>query len=106
MIAGGGFVGMALALALADDRHGNGFDVILADALDRKKDTPADWRASAITAASRRMLERLGVWEKIDNRHRQPVSAMLISDGTLEQVARPPILKFDTANGAGRQDQP
>ena len=65
LIAGGGFVGMAQALALADDCAGKGFEIILADAADPAKKLPRDWRASAITAASSRMLKRLGVWDKI-----------------------------------------
>lgn len=100
MIAGGGFVGLALALALAGDQFGKGFNVVVADAVDPANDTRQDWRASAITAASRRMLEKLGVWEKIGNQHMQAVSTMLISDDALEQVARPPILTFDTEAGA------
>jgi len=100
LIAGGGFVGTALALALADGHTGKGFSVVLADAADPAAPGDTDWRASAITAASRRMLNRLGVWQAIDPRHTHPVSRMTITDGTLDEVARPPILTFDTANGA------
>ncbi len=100
LIAGGGFVGMALALALADETLGKGFDVILADAAAPNPDRGRDWRASAITAASCRMLKRLGVWQWIGGDNMQSVSAMAISDGVLEQVARPSILNFDTQGAA------
>ncbi|HTQ99422.1 MAG TPA: FAD-dependent monooxygenase, partial [Candidatus Acidoferrum sp.] len=71
LINGGGMVGLALALGLAR----TGFPVTVLDALPLPPATdslraslsaPAfDSRVSAITAASRRWLEQLGVWEAL-----------------------------------------
>src|ERR1043166_4306504 len=63
VIAGAGFAGLALALAL---RQGLGaeFNVVVADpALGRP--AGADARASAIAAGARRLLETVGVWNAV-----------------------------------------
>ncbi len=96
LIAGGGLVGLAQALALADLGDGDQGKIVLVDRAPlTPKSKTQDLRAFAITAASRRMLTRLGVWEKIA-KHAQPVSKMLISDSPLHSVARPPLLEFPT----------
>jgi 2-octaprenyl-6-methoxyphenol hydroxylase len=90
LIAGGGLVGLAAALALAA-RPGEGLQVTVLEA------GPArgpDIRASAITAASRRMLEQLGVWSLLDGKA-QAVRRMAISDSRSEQAVRLPFLTFD-----------
>ena len=62
LIAGAGFAGLALALALRQ-ALGATFRVAVADpALGRPVE---DARASAIAAAARRMFEAIGVWEAV-----------------------------------------
>jgi 2-octaprenyl-6-methoxyphenol hydroxylase len=86
LIAGGGIVGLTLALAL---RRGLGAPVTVCDpALAR---SAADLRASAIAAGGRRMLMTLGVWPEAAA---QPVHKMLITDSELGDPLRPTFLTF------------
>src|SRR4249919_1683835 len=89
MIGGGGFAGLALAIAL---RQGLGpsFSVTVADpALAR---AAADGRASAIVAAARRLFEVIGVWHQVEA---QPILDMVVSDSRLHDVVRPTFLTFE-----------
>ncbi len=61
MIAGGGFVGRTLALALAKLAP-QGFRVALVDA-EPPDSGIADARASALSAATKKLLSVLGVWQ-------------------------------------------
>ena len=92
LIAGGGQVGLALAVALAQSAPD--LAVTLVDA------APAGvgraGRASTITAGGRRMLERLGVWSAVEA-EAQPVTSMIITDSRTRDVARPVFLTFATA---------
>jgi 2-octaprenyl-6-methoxyphenol hydroxylase len=89
LIAGGGFAGLALALALR--RTLGGFAVTLADPeLTRGGD---DVRASAIAAAPRRMFEALGVWGAIAG-EAQPILDMAVTDSRLDDALRPVFLTF------------
>jgi 2-octaprenyl-6-methoxyphenol hydroxylase len=91
VVAGGGMVGLAAALAV--HRLGRGrIDVTILDPNFAQRQVN-DARASALTAGSRRMLDALGVWEDIAP-HAQPVTAMDISDAHLDQVLRPVFLSF------------
>ncbi len=78
VIAGGGLVGLSLGLAL----HGQGLAVAVVDAAlpSATVDPTFDGRAFAIAAASKRMLETLGLWEKVSH-HAQPINDILVSDG-------------------------
>jgi 2-octaprenyl-6-methoxyphenol hydroxylase len=89
VIAGGGFVGLALAIAL---RQGLGerFQVLLVDPTLEAADS-GDLRASAIAAAARRLFETLGVWEGIEA---QPILDMVITDSRLKDAVRPVFLTF------------
>jgi 2-octaprenyl-6-methoxyphenol hydroxylase len=91
IIAGGGFPGLALAIALKQ-ALGGAFEVVLADpALAR---APADDpRGSAIAAAARRLLQTLGVWEVLAD-GAQPILDMAITDSRLTDVVRPVFLTF------------
>jgi 2-octaprenyl-6-methoxyphenol hydroxylase len=91
VIAGGGFAGLALALAL---RQGLGpsFRIVVADPA-FATDARADPRASAIAAAARRMFETLGVWDAVAG-HAQPILDMVVTDSKLKDAVRPVFLTF------------
>ena len=76
LIAGGGFAGLALAIALRQGSDG-ALSVTLADpAMDRASGDP---RASAIAAAARRLFETIGVWPAIAA-GAQPILDMVVTD--------------------------
>lgn len=89
IILGGGLVGLTLALAL--DRHGLSSTVV--DPA-RPEDVLApgfDGRASAIASASWRMLEAIGLGERLDGKG-CPIVSIRVSDGL-----RPGALDFEPA---------
>ncbi len=91
LIGGGGFAGLALAIALRQ-ALGPSFAVAVADpALGRP---PADARASAIVAAARRLFETIGVWDAVAD-DAQPILDMVITDSRLQDAVRPVFLTFD-----------
>jgi len=90
LIAGGGFAGLALALALRR-ALGPRFAVALADPELARGD---DLRASAIAAAPRRMFEALGVWDAVGG-EAQPILDMVITDSRVEDAVRPVFLTFE-----------
>ena len=91
LIAGGGFAGLALAIALRQGSEG-ALSVALADpALDRASGDP---RASAIAAAARRLFETIGVWDSIAA-DAQPILDMVITDSKVGNAMRPTFLTFD-----------
>ena len=91
LIAGGGFAGLALAIAL---RQGLGpsFSVTVADPMLGKSHAD-DERASAIVAAARRLFEALGVWPEVAAQA-QPILDMVVTDSRLDDVMRPVFLTF------------
>ena len=96
LIAGGGQVGLALALALK--RSAADMAVTVVDAAPPGAGRAG--RASTITAGGRKMLERLGVWPAIEAAA-QPVTSMVITDSRTRDVARPVFLTFATADAGG-----
>ncbi len=92
VIAGGGPVGLALATALR--RALPALAVLLVD--DRAGPTLPDGRAFAIGTGSRRMLERLGVWEGLSS-VAQPIDDIIVTDSRTDDVARPVFLTFEAA---------
>lgn len=78
IILGGGLVGLTLAIAL--DRHG--LSSIVIDPADPQKQlAPAyDGRATAVASASYRMLEAIGVAERLEGEG-CPIKAIRVSDG-------------------------
>ncbi|RJG12998.1 2-octaprenyl-3-methyl-6-methoxy-1,4-benzoquinol hydroxylase [Pseudomonas cavernicola] len=83
IIVGAGMVGSALALALQD----SGLDILLLDGgpLSVKPFDRAgafESRVSALSAASQRVLERLGVWPGIAARRSSPYAEMQVWDGS------------------------
>lgn len=90
LIAGGGYVGLSLSVALRQA------DPTLAVALVDPRPLEAigrDPRASAIVAAARRMLERIGVWSAVVS-EAQPINEMTITDSRLRDAVRPVFLTF------------
>ncbi len=90
LIAGGGFAGLALALALRQ-ALGPDFAVTVADPEFGRGDDP---RASAIAAAPRRMFEALGVWDAVAA-GAQEISDMIITDSRVDDAVRPVFLSFE-----------
>lgn len=83
VIVGAGMVGSALALAL---RH-SGLEILLLDGGPLKVSpfdsaAPFEPRVSALSAASQRILHRLGAWAGIDRRRTCPYADMQVWDGS------------------------
>src|SRR3954470_15042895 len=91
VIAGGGFAGLALALALRQGL-GDAFRVVVVDPAFAPGAKP-DLRASAIAAAARRMFETLGVWDAVE-KGAQPILDMVVTDSKLKDAMRPVFLTF------------
>src|SRR3954471_9470581 len=97
LIAGGGFAGLALAIALRQGL-GEGFSVTVADpALAAPQSN--DMRASAIAAAARRLFEAVGAWQAAAG-DAQPILDMVVTDSKLDDAVRPTFLSF----GGGVED--
>ena len=92
LIVGGGLNGCTLALALS----GTGQKVTLVDVLpsDDRADPEFDGRGYSLALASRRMLDRLGVWEKVAA-NSQPILDIVVSDGRAGEGASPLFVHFD-----------
>src|SRR4051794_3682602 len=99
VIAGGGFAGLALALALRQGL-GDTFQIVVADPA-FAADARPDLRASAIAAAARRMFETLGVWDAVAD-HAQPILDMVVTDSKLQHAVRPVFLTFTGEVGPGQ----
>ncbi|MFJ4372501.1 2-octaprenyl-3-methyl-6-methoxy-1,4-benzoquinol hydroxylase [Pseudomonas japonica] len=83
LIVGAGMVGSALALAL---QH-SGLEILLLDGSPLSvqrfdAEAPFEPRVSALSAASQRILERLGAWQGISARRASPYSDMHVWDGS------------------------
>jgi 2-octaprenyl-6-methoxyphenol hydroxylase len=91
VIAGGGFAGLTLALAL---RQGLGpqVSVIVVDPTLGTSHAD-DERASAIVAAARRLFETLDVWPSVADAA-QPILDMVVTDSRLDDAVRPVFLTF------------
>jgi 2-octaprenyl-6-methoxyphenol hydroxylase len=91
LIAGGGFAGLTLAIALRQ-ALGPSFAVVVADpALGMSHVN--DERASAIVAAARRLFETIGVWQAVAD-DAQPILDMVVTDSRLNDAVRPVFLTF------------
>jgi len=99
VIAGGGTAGLALACALAD-ALGEDARIAVADRAPLGAASPGDARAFALAAGSKRMLSTLGVWPAIAE-HAQPVTAIDITDSSLEDAFRPVLVSYDNTVDGG-----
>lgn len=91
LIAGGGYVGLSAALAVAAAVPGA--RIALADPRPWRK-ASGDLRAFAVAAAGRRMLGALGVWEGLAP-EAEPVREMIVTDSRLDDLIRPVFLTFE-----------
>lgn len=90
VIVGGGLIGRTLAVALVSQQPDLAVTVV-----DAAGDTRApDDRASAITAAARRMLMRIGVWPDVAP-GAEPMHAMTLTDSSTRDAIRPELLSFE-----------
>lgn len=95
IIIGAALNGLAAALALGGPRVKRPLDIVVVDAKDpRSFATNAfDGRASAITAAARRMFEALGVWQQVAH-EAQAMEEIIVTDSATPGAARPVLLQF------------
>ena len=98
LVAGGGYVGLAAAVAVKQAAPHLKVKVIEA--------APAgawekDERASAVIAAATRMLEVFGVWDEIAP-EAQPINRMIVTDSRTSDPVRPVFLTFDGEVEEGR----
>jgi 2-octaprenyl-6-methoxyphenol hydroxylase len=99
IVAGGGYVGLTLALALSRAFDGE-FRVAVVDAGPFDTNANADSRASALGAGSRRLLETLGVWDAL-RRDAQEIETVEITDSRLTDGIRPVLLSYETRLDSG-----
>ncbi len=94
LIVGGGLNGPALALALAQTGH----TVTIIDALAQKvrKNAAFDGRAYALALASQRLLQTIGVWDRVAE-HAQPMLEIKVTDGHAGTGPSPFFMHFDHA---------
>jgi len=101
LIAGAGYVGLSLAVALKQTDPD--MTVIVADirphpSAGARTDSPVpafrDERASAIAASARRLLEALGVFDALAA-DAQPILDMIVTDSRTGDAVRPVFLSFD-----------
>jgi 2-octaprenyl-6-methoxyphenol hydroxylase len=106
VIAGGGFTGRALALALAKLAP-KGFRITLVDVeMPRAEEGQSDGKASedaralALSAATRNLLSVLGIWSTLEA-NAQPITSIEITDSPLHTELRPHFLDFDDELASG-----
>ena len=91
LIGGGGFAGLALAIALRQGL-GEGLSVTVVDPT-LVAASSKDPRASAIAAAARRLFEAIEVWDAVAA-DAQPILDMVVTDSKLDDAVRPTFLTF------------
>jgi len=97
-IVGAGYAGRLLALALSG-ASGVGLSLRLVDAAPASI-RPGDTRAYAIAAGTVRMLEELGVWQRLEGKT-QACSGMQITDSRAAELVRPAFLTIAGYVGDG-----
>lgn len=97
LVGGGGYVGLSVAVSIK--RAAPHLSVMVVDAAPENV-WRKDARASAIAAAASRMLDALGLWEKMLP-EAQPITRMVITDSRTADPVRPVFLTFDGEAGPG-----
>jgi 2-octaprenyl-6-methoxyphenol hydroxylase len=92
LIAGGGMVGLTLAVALA--RAEVAVVVVDREPPRARTDTAFDGRSSAIAHGSRRILEGIGLWAAMAQ-EAEPILDIRVSDGRIGRPASSLFLHFD-----------
>ena len=97
IVAGAGYVGLAVAVSIARSRPALTVAVIDAapEGIWRK-----DRRCSAIAAAATRMLDQLGCWQELAP-GAQAITEMVVTDSRTADPVRPVFLTFDGEVAAG-----
>lgn len=95
VLGGGGNAGLSLAVALKV-ALGAGIKILVCDP-QLENHEGGDSRASAIAAGPRKMLETLGVWQKLQQA--QPILKMVCTDSRLADPIRPVFLNFEPPKG-------
>jgi 2-octaprenyl-6-methoxyphenol hydroxylase len=93
VVSGASFAGLALARALTQ-ALGDGLRIAVVDRAVREPGERPDARAFALSAASKHMLDVLGIWESLAS-EAQPVSEIDITDSSLDAGIRPIVLSYD-----------
>lgn len=91
VVAGAGYVGLAVAVSIAQARPGLSVAVVDAAPADAWK---KDGRCSAIAAAATRMLDRLDCWDELAPKA-QAMTEMVVTDSRTADPVRPVFLTFD-----------
>ncbi|MFN6985958.1 MAG: FAD-dependent monooxygenase, partial [Rhizobium oryzihabitans] len=98
VVAGGGYVGLSVAVAIKQAARHLNVQVVEAAPEDVWK---KDVRASAIIAAATRMLDVFGIWNEIEP-EAQPINKMIVTDSKTADPVRPVFLTFDGVVEEGR----
>lgn len=91
VVAGGGYVGLGVAVAIKQAAPHLAVEVIEAAPEGVWKN---DMRASAIIAAATRMLDVFGIWDELLPQA-QPINKMIVTDSRTSDPVRPVFLTFD-----------
>ncbi|MCS4244890.1 2-octaprenyl-6-methoxyphenol hydroxylase [Rhizobium sp. BIGb0125] len=98
VIAGGGYVGLAVAVAIKQAAPHMQVEIVEAAPQDVWK---KDMRASAIISAATRMLDVFGIWSEIEP-EAEPIRKMIVTDSKTTDPVRPVFLTFDGEVEEGR----
>ena len=98
VVAGGGYVGLGVAVAIKQAAPHLNVQVIEAAPEEVWK---KDMRASAIIAAAARMLDVFGIWQELEP-EAQPIRKMIVTDSKTSDPIRPVFLTFDGDVEEGR----
>ncbi|MCH9807113.1 MAG: FAD-dependent monooxygenase [Alphaproteobacteria bacterium] len=99
IVSGASYTGTALALALNKALNGE-LNITLLDRAPAGSQPPPSPRSFAISAASRNLLDYIGVWQSIAA-ETQPVSEIEITDSPLEAGIRPVLLTYENTIDTG-----
>jgi 2-octaprenyl-6-methoxyphenol hydroxylase len=101
VVSGASYAGLALAQALAQ-ALGDGLSIAIVDRAVREPSERPDARAFALSAASKHMLDVLGIWSSVAS-EAQAVTDIDITDSSLDAGIRPIVLTYDN-HVKGRAD--